>query len=83
MHFLFHLLSLLILILILLFLFHYDSFPILPIRSFLEGDFSPPVSTHGTPRRTIVIALTQAASLMFEYGCISLGRECVKLAEIR
>ena len=49
-------------------------------RSFAEGNYQPPVSTHGTPRRTVVIALTQACSFLFEFGCSSLGKECAKLA---
>ena len=60
-------------------LYHCHS-PPPKLRCFLEGNFYPPVSTHGTPRRTIVIALTQASSLMLEYGCTSLGRECSQLA---
>jgi hypothetical protein len=34
-------------------------------RSFIEGGFQPPVSTHGAPRRTIVLALSEVSYALF------------------
>jgi hypothetical protein len=52
-------------------------------RAFLQGNYLPPITTHGTPRRTLVIVLAQASLFLFEFGCVTLGLECVSLADMR
>jgi tetratricopeptide (TPR) repeat protein len=49
-------------------------------RSFIEGGHEPHVSSHGAPRRTIVLALAEATLFLFSYGFVRLGSECHKLA---
>lgn len=49
-------------------------------RSFIEGNHLPHVDTHGTPRRTVVICMSNAASFLFKYGLNRLGNECLSLA---
>jgi tetratricopeptide (TPR) repeat protein len=49
-------------------------------RSFVEGNHEPHVDTHGTPRRTVVICMSNAASFLFKYGLNILGNECLRLA---
>ncbi|KAJ1439647.1 hypothetical protein B484DRAFT_391710 [Ochromonadaceae sp. CCMP2298] len=68
-------------------LFHSQGFPLrarkallLSNRSFAEGGFLPNVSTHGSPRRTIVLTLAQTGLHLFQHGLVRLGQACVKLA---
>jgi len=49
-------------------------------RSFVEGDYQPPVSTHGTPKRTVVLCLSVTSVYLFEHAFLKLGRACVDLA---
>lgn len=49
-------------------------------RSFAEGGYSPPVSTHGSPRRTLVLCLSETSLYLFQFAMTKLAQECVKLA---
>lgn len=48
--------------------------------AFVEAGCLPPVETHGTPRRTLVLTLAQSANYLFGYGLFKLGKECRSLA---
>jgi tetratricopeptide (TPR) repeat protein len=52
----------------------------LAVKSFQEGDYEPPVSTHGKPRRTAVLCLCQGAIYLFEHGFLQLGNICTQFA---
>lgn len=49
-------------------------------RSFIEGGYKPEVSTHGSPRRTIVLTLAETGLHLFRHSLIRLGQSCVQLA---
>jgi Flp pilus assembly protein TadD len=49
-------------------------------RSFAEGSYAPAVSTHGSPRRTIVLCLSETSLYLFQFAMTKLAQECVKLA---
>ena len=49
-------------------------------RSFSEGSYKPDVSTHGSPRRTIVLTLAQTSLYLFKHSLVRLGQSCVALA---
>eukprot|EP01038_Epipyxis_sp_PR26KG_P005335 gene5335-7404_t len=49
-------------------------------RSYIEGNYKPPVSEHGSPRRTIVLILAETAITLFKFSIQKLGNECLKLA---
>ena len=53
---------------------------VLANRSYIESSMQPDVKTHGSPRRTIVLLLSQACEYLFSYGFSLLGNECYKLA---
>lgn len=53
---------------------------ILLYRSFLEGDFKPEISKHGSPKRTTVLVLAETSLYMFKFGLGKLGTEAVRLA---
>ena len=50
------------------------------IRSFAEGDYEPPISTHGKPRRTAVLCLCQAALFLYDHGMPQNGDICCQFA---
>lgn len=52
----------------------------LAIRSFAEGGYEPPVTSHGKPRRTGVLCLCQGANFLYEHGFINLGAICTQYA---
>mmetsp|Transcript_8993 Transcript_8993/g.13521 ORF Transcript_8993/g.13521 Transcript_8993/m.13521 type:complete len:1206 (-) Transcript_8993:116-3733(-) len=52
----------------------------LAIRSFAEGNYEPAVSTHGKPRRTAVLCLSEGAVFLYEHGMPLLGDLCTQLA---
>ena len=69
-------------------LFSLQTFPLkarkalaLANRSFVEGSYTPAVSTHGSPRRTIVLCLSDTALYLFKFAMTKLAQECVKLAK--
>ena len=49
--------------------------------SYSEGNFTPFVSMHGTPRRTAVLCLSRAAEYLFGFGFSALGNSCLTLAQ--
>ena len=49
-------------------------------RSFAEGAFKPDISTHGTPRRTIVLTLSETGLFLFKHCLIRLAQSCTQLA---
>lgn len=49
-------------------------------RSFIEGGYKPDVSTHGSPRRTIVLTLAETGLHLFRHSLVRLGQSCVTLA---
>lgn len=49
-------------------------------RCYLEGDYEPPVSQHGKPRRTIVLVLAETALYLFDHALYKLAQECYILA---
>jgi Flp pilus assembly protein TadD len=49
-------------------------------RSFVEGSYKPDVSTHGTPRRTIVLTLAETGLHLFKHSLVRLAQSCVQLA---
>ena len=50
-------------------------------QSYAEGNFTPNVSLHGTPRRTAVLCLARAAEYLFGFGFSGLGNSCLSLAQ--
>jgi tetratricopeptide (TPR) repeat protein len=52
----------------------------LAVRSYAEGDYSPPVSEHGKPKKTAVLCMSQAAIFMFHRGWTTLGDLCTQFA---
>ena len=52
----------------------------LAVRSYAEGDYSPPVSEHGKPRKTAVLCMAQAAVFMYNRGWTDLGDMCTQFA---
>lgn len=53
---------------------------ILADRSYVEDEIQPDISTHGSPRRTVVLILSDAAVHLFRYSLEKLGRQALKLA---
>lgn len=49
-------------------------------RSFIEASVEPNVETHGSPRRTLVLILSQAATWLTSFGFLKLATECATLA---
>ena len=49
-------------------------------RCWQDGDYEPHYSTHGVPRRSIVLSLTNAALYLFAHGTVILGNECIAMA---
>ena len=49
-------------------------------RSFAEGAFKPDISTHGPPRRTIVLTLSETGLFLFKHCLIRLAQSCTQLA---
>lgn len=45
----------------------------------MEGDYQPPASQHGSPRRTVVLVLAVTAIYLFEHGFQKLGRAALDL----
>jgi Flp pilus assembly protein TadD len=55
---------------------------ILASRSYAEGNYGEtPVSSHGTPRRTIVLVLAETAQYLIKFGQFHLAHACVRLAK--
>jgi tetratricopeptide (TPR) repeat protein len=55
---------------------------LLASRSYSEGNYGEtPVSSHGTPRRTIVLVLAETAQYLIKYGQFQLAHVCVRLAK--
>ena len=52
----------------------------LAVRSYSEGDYSPPVSEHGKPKKTAVLCMAQAAVFMYHRGLTQLGNMCTQFA---
>lgn len=52
----------------------------LAVRSYAEGDYSPPVSQHGKPKKTAVLCMSQAAVFMYHRGFTALGDMCTQFA---
>mmetsp|Transcript_41022 Transcript_41022/g.41900 ORF Transcript_41022/g.41900 Transcript_41022/m.41900 type:complete len:1165 (-) Transcript_41022:236-3730(-) len=52
------------------------------VRAYVDGDglFQPPVSTHGKPRRSAVLILTQMSIYLSEMGFRRLSMHCLALA---
>lgn len=62
-------------------LFHFFTcLPTFLCRSFTEGDYKPDISTHGSPRRTIVLTLAETGLHLFKHSLVRLGQGCVQLA---
>jgi len=50
-------------------------------RSFIEGKiYKPDVYLHGTPRRTVVLTLSQTGLFLFKHALVRLGQSCAVLA---
>ncbi len=49
-------------------------------RCWQDGTYEPHYSTHGVPRRSIVLSLTNAALYLFAHGTVVLGNECIAMA---
>jgi len=50
-------------------------------RSFIEGKvYKPDIHLHGTPRRTIVLTLSQTGLFLFKHALVRLGQACASLA---
>jgi len=49
-------------------------------RCFSLGGYKPDVSTHGSPKRTVVLVLAQAALLLADAGCVQLASAAASLA---
>jgi len=49
-------------------------------KSYMEASIEPTVEKHGSPRRTVVLILSQAATWLTSYGFIRLATECTTLA---
>ena len=49
-------------------------------QCYCTGAFDPPVSTHGTPRRTLVLAMSTASLYLHGYGLMRLAAECASIA---
>lgn len=51
-------------------------------RSYVEGGFAKiPITSHGRPRRTLVLILSEAALYLYQYGLFKLADVCVALAK--
>lgn len=49
-------------------------------RSFVEGEENPPLSTHGSPRRTVVLILARTSTMLFRHSFFRMGHACLRLA---
>lgn len=50
--------------------------------SYVEGGFAKiPITSHGRPRRTLVLILSEAALYLYQYGLFKLADVCVALAK--
>lgn len=49
-------------------------------RCWQDGNYEPHYSTHGVPRRSIVLSLSNAALYLFAHGTVLLGNECIAMA---
>jgi len=50
------------------------------VKSYAEGDYSPPVCDHGKPKKTAVLCMAQAAIFMYHRGLSGLGDMCTQFA---
>jgi tetratricopeptide (TPR) repeat protein len=52
----------------------------LAVQAFQHGDYDPPISSHGKPRRTAVLCLCQGALFLFEHGFLELASLATQFA---